>query len=478
MAYTELTYSDSATTALGTINSNAGEDIVTSEMSASQAIAALNAKYGAGSVALSMSASQFVDAMNTAFENAEHGDEPVADKTKFTILHVTDPHGYSLGLTQANTELTNDSSIDALLFTGDWTRHAIEGRTAITTTETINAMSALKANHGSKMMLVSGNHDVYDNTTTGKTQQGATNVMKDWMADCDVVWGDNGGVASYWYKDYTLSSTSKLRLIGLDQYETTNVGKPSGNWNYQPIYSQTQINWFINRLKELSSNDYLIVLIHEPVYNDTSGADNTVEALAMADDNLWCSSFLTKFNYKGDENSRNLIPKIMKNYLNGTSQSWTHKNLNSGNNTFTVNANFAGNAPCHFLFYIGGHRHCDIAHILPLVDNNGNQTGFGNQFMIHTAAADWTVQQATNDDLLEQYADSSRYNGIGYRKSASDTHGYRLNRITIDFAKQGGEIKIERIGDMHTFVRNGSTYTESGRIRNSIKFNFNYELQL
>ncbi len=384
--------------------------------------------------------------------------EPVT--VSFTLLHLSDSHGYAAGLNQAIREL-EDNSIDAMLFTGDWTRHAIEGRTAITTTATATAFNELKSKYGNRFLMLAGNHDVYDNQTVGKTQSGATAAIKGWMANSNVNWGDNSGVASYWHKDYILSSTSKLRIIALDQYETTNVGKPTGKWNYQPIYSQAQIDWLIARLKELSANDYLIIALHEPAYNDTTDGINTVEALAMADDNLWCSSDLSKFNYRGSEDCRNLLPNIMRNYLNSQTECWQHINLNKAKTTITVNADFYGNTPCHFLFYIGGHRHCDFVHELPLVDNYGVATGFDKQMMMHIAAADWTVQSSKDDDLLIEYEDASRYEKTGYLKADENDPDYRINKVVINFTSR--RVTLSRIG---------ATHTHHGTVRDAFEFSF------
>jgi len=375
-------------------------------------------------------------------------DLPVTpEESTFTLLHLSDSHGYTAGLNQVIKVLESDD-IDAFLFTGDWTRHSIEGRTAITTGATAAAFEEIQDKYGSRFLMLAGNHDVYDNRTVGKTQSGATKAIKRWMASSDVTWGDGNGVASYWHKDYCLSPYSKLRIIALDQYETSTVGKPTGIWNYQPIYSQDQIDWLMARLKELSPADYLIIALHEPAYNDSTGASTTVEATAMAGDNLWCSADLSKMNYKGDEASRNLLPKIMKNYLNKTSDSWQHTNLDEDSTAITVNADFQGNTPCHFLFYIGGHRHCDIVHELPLVDNYGFATGFDRQMMIHVAAADWTVQSSKDDDLLVEYFDASRYEKTGYSKANENDPDYRINKLIINFTSR--KVILKRIGATHT----------------------------
>lgn len=468
----QLDINSCATDLITVVNSAFDRLAITDAMSATQVCAALNTAFGntQGMIELSpsMTAGEFIDAVNTDISLLPSEQPQPGPLGTFTFLHLSDAHGYGLGLTQAKTVLDSDSAVDALVFTGDWTRHAIEGRTAITTTDISNAMAALKTAHGGKLLMVAGNHDVYDNTTVGKTQSGATNALKGWMADSGVNWGDNGGNASFWYKDFQLNETSKLRIIAIDQYETSNVAPPSGSYNYQPIYSEDQVNsWLIPKLKELNANDYLIIMMHEPAYNDPKDSSNSVEAGRIAGDNLFCSVDFSKFNYKGDNSCRNLLPRIMRNYLNGTTETWTHKNLNkaSGNTpanvSYTVNANFAGNVPCHFLFFVNGHRHCDVVHELPLLDENGTATGFNNQMMLQIAAADWTVQSSKDDDLLIETYDTSRYDNTAYSKADESDPGYRINRVTIDFDNE--TVCIQRIGDMHT---------HESVVRNTYSFDF------
>lgn len=482
MAYTELTYNDSALAALETINANAGETIVNGSMTAGQVIGAVNAKYGAGTVDTDMSAEEFVDAMNAAFEAADQGGgDPVEPtKTSFTFLHLSDNHGFADGLNRALLELWNDNGIDALLFTGDWTGHSIYNntaihdgltyngsvmtsttrQTAITTSEVSAAFASIKSGFGTKLLMVAGNHDAYDNPNGSGSQQNATNAIKGWMENSSVIWGDSSGKASYWHKDIVLSPASKLRIIALDQYENSHLGR-RGSWQYLPLFTTAQMTWLVARLKELEPSDYLIIMLHEPAYQDDSSIRGMLSDVLTNPDKLFLSEKLSKFNYKGAVASINLLPRLMNAYMSHTSLTTTYENLNKGaegtstNTTIEINADFAnGNQPCHFLFYIGGHRHCDIVTRMP--------EPFGNQLMMHIATSDYAVASSYDNDLFSEAQDNqpSSYNSSDINVRVPGNEVYTINKVTLDFTN--GEILINRIG---------AKYTHGGRTRDTKTFN-------
>lgn len=484
MAYTELTYNDSADSALDIINANAGSNIVTDAMSAGQVVDAVNMKYGAGTTTVDMNAGRFVDAMNIAFATADQGGgDPVEPTgTSFTFLHLSDNHGFADGLNRALEELLTDNGLNALLFTGDWTGHAIynntaihdgltyngvtltssKRQTAITTQEVSEAFASIKSGFGTKLFMVAGNHDAYDNPNGSGSQQNATNAIKSWMENSAVTWGDSSGKASYWHKDFALSAASKLRIIALDQYENSYLGR-RGTWAYWPLFTDAQMSWFVARLKELNPDDYLIIMLHEPAYQDDTAISGLLSDVLTNTDKLFLSEKLSKFNYKGASGSINLLPRLMNAYLSHTSLTTTYENLNKGaegtstNTTITINADFAnGNRPCHFLFYLGGHRHCDIGTYMP--------APYSSQLMMHIATSDYAVASSYDNDLFSEAQDSqpSSYNSSDINVRVTGNEVYTINKVTLDFDE--GKIKIDRIG---------AKYTHGGRTRNTITFNIN-----
>jgi len=131
-----------------------------------------------------------------------------------------------------------------------------------------------------------------------------------------------------------------------------------------------------------------------------------------------------------------------------------YRNLDVHQTLIPVNADFTGCTPAHFLFYIGGHRHCDICTPLP--------APFDNQLMIHVAAADWTVASGHDDDLLAHaqvnFKNIPTSNDANV-KACVDDPDYRINKMTLDFTD--GIISIERIGACHT---------AGGRVRSTISW--------
>jgi predicted phosphodiesterase len=411
-----------------------------------------------------------------------HDEWPVTPEEHqvLTLLHLSDSHGFAAGLEQALVELDGDSAIDAMLFTGDWTGHAIYNNTvkqrcyAVTTPEVDSAFNAIKRSHGDKLLMLTGNHDSYDNNpslTCNGSQQRATDMIKGWMTEGVVTWGDTTGVASYWHKDYPLADGHRLRIVALDQYETTAVGKPSKKFTYRPIYSQAQVDWLVQRLRELSPDDYLIIALHEPAYQDDSAIAGLKPTLSEDSthyldepERLFVSERLTTFNYRGDTSavSINLLPRIMDAYLHGYNLTDSaggtvyYQNLNAAQTLIPVVADFEGHTPCHFLFYLGGHRHCDICTPLP--------EPYSDQLMIHVTAADWTVTASTDDDLLSHAQESTKAypvkNDVNVKACESDPD-YRINKMTLDFGAR--LITIDRLGAQHT---------AGGRLRTTIVFPF------
>lgn len=481
MSYTALTYGMNAVDAVAVINANAGNAIVSVSMNAEQFVAALNAHFnghdGVVPLTTEMNAVSFIDTINANFAAM---DVPIVPaKTTYKFLHLSDSHGFAAGLEQAKAVLDGDDTIDALLFTGDYTGHAIYNnaaiyagltyngtvmtsttrQTAITTSEVNAAFNSIKSAHVGKLLMLAGNHDAYDNANGYGYQQTATNAIKGWMTDGAVTWGDTGGKASYWVKDITLSATSKLRIIALDQYENSYLGK-RGTFSYWPLYTQAQMDWLVARLKELTANDYLLMAVHEPVYQDDSVIADLLSDVTTNGKKLFLSERFSKFNYKGATASMNLIPRIMRSYLDGVSSVETYENLDKGsagtstNTTISVNASFAGNSPARFIGYFGGHRHCDIAIPLP--------APYADQRMVHIAAADWVVASSSDNDLLAQAQENyqSSYNASDRNVKVSGNADYCINEVTLDFAQ--GTMRIDRIG---------ASNTRGGRVRNTITFN-------
>ena len=381
-----------------------------------------------------MNAYEFIDNINYNLGLLNGSDKTI----KF--LHISDVHNCADSINECKAIMDNDENVLFTILTGDYC--AGNGSYSSITT----ALSSV----GSKLLALNGNHDVYDGF--GNNQGNATNFLKNYVNNMNVVWGDNDNIASYWYRDIIIDENSKLRIISLDSYDyVAGIGS-----RYDTVYSQKQIDWFINRINELSSSDFLIVSMHEPpvnatisdyAYNVTGKMDDNIVTLRRAND--FCSSRLWAWDTSLTNGS--LIPQIIDKYTKKQNAYFTvnNSNTNTGSviSSVNINADFTNAEPATFLFYLCGHLHGDLCTYHPiygeqlmLLVDNGNPSTLGN-----------------SSDIGIRSSDTSS----GYRSD-----GKIINKITLNFTKQ--IIKIKRIGQNMTESYNGF----GSLVRDTITFPF------
>lgn len=397
-------------------------------MSASDIITALNLAFspyqGRVEITSSMDAGDVISAVNQNISLI--GGDGGSNTIKF--LHISDVHNSADAINKCKELMDNDSSLLFTIFTGDYP----QGRTYS------NVESPLKS-LGSKILMVTGNHDVGD--AWYNSQANATAFMKTIVTDNNVVFGDTNGVASYWYRDIQLSSSSKLRIIGIDAYDYRG-GVGTGS-QFDTIYTQEQVDWVVARMTELRSTDYLIIAVHEPPvnastinysYNVNGRMDDDIVALRRA--NQFCSARLWVWDTSLTNGS--LFPLIVNAYQNKLrlQNSVTNTNSVTGEILSSINCNydFRSIQPATFLFYLGGHLHGDFVYYHPTYQNQlislidcGNPSTLGNSSDIGVRATDTT--------------NGSRENGIV------------INEMTLDFDNQ--ETTITRIGQNAALSYNG-----------------------
>lgn len=410
-------------------------------MNSEQVITALNSAFESltGRVILTslMNAIQFIEAVNTNLALLN-----VQDKTILKFLHISDIHNSSNAdaIIECKSLMDNDSSLEFTFLTGDYTGY--NGSYANLTT----AMQNL----GSKLLMLNGNHDVYDGFSNNQPR--ATQFLKSMVTNQDVVWGDSQGVASYYYRDIRLSDTSKLRIISIDSYDyRAGVGS-----KYDTFYSQDQIDWIVARMLELEPTDYFFIAMHEPPvnaaltggqYNVSGKMDDDIVALRRS--NPFCSARL--WVWDTSLSNGNLLPIIVDAYINKKQLGRTIGNKNSETGEFVSFVNlpygFESIEPATFLFYLGGHLHGDFAEYHPtyqqqliLLVDCGNSSTLGNSSDIGTRASD---------------------TGAGTR-----SNGKLINEIELDFVNS--YINITRIGQNAAGSFNGFP----ALVRSSISFPF------
>lgn len=439
-----------------------GSSVVIGNESGSSVSDKLNEVFGDDLLDDSQSGSAWAQAVEEGLENMDI--EPLDAVVKF--LHISDPHGSSTATTKAIDLLADE---DFVIVTGDVT--AYNNHSGIT-----EGLQSDFTVIGDKLLMLAGNHDTYDNNfgQSGVSQQVTTNWLKSWLVN-RVTWGDTSGKGSYWHKDIQLSASSKLRIIALDQYETSVVRSTYVNYNpsYVTMYSQAQVNWLIARLKELTANDYLIIATHEPPVqspyetDESTNPDQYAERLRPSSpyfsggtlnepDKLFVTEGLRAFGNRYYEPNLNLLPRIIYAYMHKQVLSLTYNNYEGGATPdITINENFSGVNPATFLFWIGGHRHADICTYLPDESQETDGGDWSDQLMLYITCGDKSISWQMDDDL------GGTGNSWGAPATPTNTYTYRLNEVTLDFGEQ--TIKVKRYGAKNT---------AGGRVRDEITFPF------
>ena len=293
-----------------------------------------------------------------------------------SFLHLTDTHTRTGAINAAIAMADNDPEVDFIIHTGDLG---------------VASENAMKATCTKPKLLIWGNHDTYD--TYNKSTSDAAVSIREIIDDGAVNYGAQN--ASYWYKDVTSTLGHKVRFIGFDEYENAS----SASALYSRIYTQEQIDWFINLLRS-TPGDYFLVLVHH----------KAPERYPSRNEGPFIAS-----NYTGESTAdllsdgiAGMFPEIIDKYTKGQAISKSYGSI-------TVNTDFSEVTPATFLCHLCGHRHADVCE--PLVDYPG-------QLMLMVTSGDSAVS-----------------NGGDVAFTDCD---YAFNKVTL--CLNIGQVVVERIG--------------------------------
>lgn len=451
---TELNNNMTATEVVAAINGNLQEcgsnESISLSDGAADVCSTLNEVFsgydGVDELSATMSATEFVAAVNKDFGIAADGElEPLE---RFSFLHMSDSHGADSSINKAISMMTSgnsdyDDSIEFFLHTGDM------GQSNNSSKE-INAFDSNAA--AMKMLFVQGNHDANEicrevlDRVSGNNGKNGKFILRykaeGWMNNMNVAWGntDEESVTIdgyppkmsrgiYWSKDFILSDGKrKLSVIGLDLYNT-GAGALAA---YSHYITQKQANWFKSQLSTLGKNDYFLIALHEvPMYNNQERNDApSTNATVLRRKNAFCSSRLWTFSpcSKGYEV---FLTAIVDAYLNRENKTIS---VTYGEDTITVNAEFANKQPATFVAWLCGHVHGEILTHHPDYPNQ-LISSIDNCFSAHP--------NGQSSDL--------RYNSSGVPDDSGTSrpqNSVLINKLTIDFDNK--ELTIDRIGLKNT----------------------------
>ena len=244
----------------------------------------------------------------------------------FCIAHISDVHADPVRYKRFRTFVDNVYSINTAISTGDLVSfHNSDATKMQIEYERMFAIGGEK-----DVMIVVGNHEKAGSGNVLYTEQ----QIKDY----------SGLENLYYYKDWTKTGdlAYKVRVIVLNQhdYDGTDI-----DIAYRTHYSQAQINWFIDTLKEASNDDRAVMV-----------AMHKTDKFVQPTNNDY--GFNCNFPSDLDTNqSGYIIEDIIDAFKNGThlteSYTWT-----DNSQTINVDADFSGKKGS-FIAYMCGHNHRD-----------------------------------------------------------------------------------------------------------------------
>lgn len=317
----------------------------------------------------------------------------------FCIAHISDVHADPVRYRRFRTFVDNVYSINTAISTGD----LVSFHNNDTTKMQIEYERMFAISGEKDVMIVVGNHEKVGAGNTLYTEQ----QIKDY----------SGLENLYYYKDWTKTGdlAYKVRVIVLNQHDYDGADiKIAGRTHY----SQAQINWFINTLKEASTdNRAVIVAMHktdkfiQPTNNDYG--------------------FNCNFPSDSDTNqSGYIIEDIIDAFKNGThltgSYTWA-----DNSQTIDVDADF-GSKEGSFIAYMCGHNHRD-------------QVGYSPQHpnQLYLCIASGCLQQmyATygKGNYGEQVSDLSRVIGTK-SEDCFNVYGIDFDNKTVRIVRVGADV--------------------------------------
>ena len=346
---------------------------------------------------------------------------------KFSFLHYSDAHGSyqstakAAGMVGDSTREDYDPNLSFALYTGDG----------------ISNTAMANANNG-KHLLIMGNHDANDSyghryanfIAPLKGFMPSTQVDKNLHYGGEVQGSDEEGTEAYWYKDFPLIGGSKVRLFGTCEYE---YNGNDGSSTYTTVIRQNQVDWLIEKMNELTENDYFIVAVHQP---PTTVGDSAI--IKRRRQNKFCSSALWSWTSSGGQN---IYRTIVDAYKNDKQVNKEMSNYGSVKVRINVDWSDSTRKKATFLCFLCGHEHGDYHGGIPI-----SSTVNSNILLL---AIDTCKSSAGSGDESDIPTSVRTANG-----------NILINKVTVDFYKR--TIRVDRIGAQEVPARivgeNASVY--------------------
>lgn len=246
-------------------------------------------------------------------------------------------------------EVNYGNSLKFILHTGDIRNHSFN--------DGFDFFAKITKPLKKNIYITSGNHDVgfgFDATKAGTDDQVYNQMiapmLSKWNLNSDGIDSPHIEGKNYYFNDFT---DEKIRLIVLYEYESDYELNESDNTKLKynrdfRAFSQEQIDWFIQSLKNTPQGYGVIIAKHQP------------ESVNGFTDNPFYSDLLKETvkmqSYCGSE----LIAQIVQAFIDKTTFQTSIKQTGGIVATLYVNADFTDLSSSEFICYCSGHTHLDM----------------------------------------------------------------------------------------------------------------------
>ena len=337
----------------------------------------------------------------------------------FRLLAASDVHGNRERMDRIIKYL-NEEDVDAGVFLGDMTEYK-----SFYEADRKFYPESLKA--ATKPFLTTiGNHDTGNNDEIGSSFASTKELYEAWMAPSIKYAGPgttHNGEDCYYYTDFPKQG---VRIIVLNQYDHNDRKADATHYLHRrnhEMYSQRQIDFYINALETLPEGYGVITCLH-----NSPGT--------MLPFNMGYSSEHTYGFMVPSYISESIIPFITDGFINGTKAGKNFEIPTLGSQgQLTADFDFTRRGAGEFICYLGGHYHNSML---------SRVKDYPNQLM-------YNVDSAGCDATTLQYSH--------FQRDESEEHMDSFAHITIDRARK--IVSIKKIG---------TTLDEYGAVRLETKF--------
>ena len=282
----------------------------------------------------------------TQFQNlpsmCKYGENHSYGNKLLQFIHISDNHGDFEAVNRA-IQMSQYQTIDCIVHTGDWIKGDYTD-----VPDPIAAYKSIVESTTKPFYYCIGNHDIVGNISSNYLSESQlfTAFIQPIIDKGYLVAGEYTQGKCHYYHDVV---DKKVRMIFL--YDFDNPSRYQRAWQQ---YSQDQLDWFINILKNTPDGYSFIIFKHHPFSNyEYVDFVNNSFCVDQTDFDASCSIHKNFYGYVGYPEDEDFLAPIVDAYIN-------KKSINYVANTITQHVDFtAVTNTTYFGGFFSGHLHSD-----------------------------------------------------------------------------------------------------------------------